>query len=71
MIVDNKLIINNNINNLSVKITSDELNNLSKKKIKNDDKKIYINKYLKKIESQSPDSKIRNSKDLYNNSKDF
>lgn len=51
MIVDNKLIINNNINNLSVKITSDDLNNLSKKKIKNDDKKIYTNKYLKKIES--------------------
>ena len=46
MIVDNKLIINNNINNLSVKITSDDLNNLSKKKIKNDDKKIYTNKYL-------------------------
>ena len=70
MIVDNKLIINNNINNLSVKITSDDLNNLSKKKIKNDDKKIYNNKYLKKIESLSPDFKIRNSKDFNNNSKD-
>ena len=70
MIVDNKLIINNNINNLSVKITSDDLNNLSKKKIKNDDKKIYTNKYLKKIESLSPDSKVRDSKDLNNNSKD-
>ena len=70
MIVDNKLIINNNINNLSVKITSDDLNNLSKKKIKNDDKKIYSNKYLKKIESQSPDFKIRNSKDFNNNSND-
>ena len=43
--------LNNNINNLSVKITSDDLNNLSKKKIQNDDKKIYTNKYLKKIES--------------------
>ena len=70
MIVDNKLIINNNINNLSVKITSDDLNNLSKKKIKNDDKKIYTNKYLKKIESLSPDSKVRDSKDLNNYSKD-
>lgn len=70
MIVDNKLIINNNINNLSVKITSDDLNNLSKKKIKNDDKKIYTNKYLKKIESLSPDSKVRDSKDFNNNSKD-
>ena len=70
MIVDNKLIINNNINNLSVKITSDDLNNLSNKKIKNDDKKIYTNKYLKKIESLSPDSKVRDSKDFNNNSKD-
>ena len=55
MIVDNKLIINNNINNLSVKITSDELNNLSKKIIKNDDKKIYI--IIQKIFNKVLDTK--------------